>query len=317
MRHHFGDHLNRKYGHWSIVPNRNRWQYRYENLLDAPSDVSVLTLTKNDTNWERVTELNSLTELTLHEPSKDQLDILKQVSKLTSLRVSHARTKTIEFLESQSDLRELVFEYVSGFNDLTVISELPKLHAVHFENLRRVRDFSPLGLCQKLKQLSIYGTLDWDQPIEKLDFLGQLDLLEYFDLGFTRLLGPFPIFASISKMKSLKEIKLALNAASLEDFAYLEAKAPNVIGAIRQPYQFYEGENRIVNEGDYRAKMPREEFLTLKGASISKQGTRYLFEKPLAFLLGRGTRTVTGSEENILKKCAAHEEKYRSLIAAL
>lgn len=314
MRHHFGDMLNREYGHWTITPNVERWKYRFENLLDAPEDISILTITKKDIHWEKVLDLKNLRELTLHEPSKEQLQALPKLRNLINLRISHCRPKTLGFLHNQIFLKELILEYVSGFDDLSPISNLPKIKALHLENLRGVKCFSGLKNCVSLQYLSIYGTLDWNQPVQTLDFMSGLRSLEYFESAFVRYLAEFPVFRSIRDLQFLKKIKVTMNAVSLEDFAYLAANRPDVLGANRNPYELHGEKTHLITESDYRAAWPIKKFEQLTWSHITPDGERLIIEPPSAFLLGKGTRTLSGPKDKILPKCLAHEAKYNKLV---
>ncbi|MBP2617631.1 hypothetical protein [Chryseobacterium jejuense] len=72
-------------------------------------------------------------------------------------------------------------EYVSGFSDLSPFQNLPKLKALHFENLRKVSSFDGLRGIKNLKYLHISGTLDWKQPLSIN--------IDYIDQGYVSLLG--------------------------------------------------------------------------------------------------------------------------------
>jgi len=182
------------------------------------------------------------------------------------------------------------------------------------ENLRRVRNFEGLSGCERLKCLSIYGTLDWKQPIENLDFLKGLPELEYIDFGFINFLSSFPIFEPLTSMKKLDEIRLGLDATTLENFAYLEAKLPNIRGAKRLPYRIIEEHNRKINPIDVRAKMPLEEFKAIPDAFLSDEGERFIYEAAQLFLLGKGTRYYSGPMEKIMRRCNDHKTKYDKLV---
>lgn len=314
MKHHLGDWLNRDKEYWTITPNRERWAYRFENLSDAPIESSILTITKEDSNWERIFEFENLSELTLHKASKQQFEAVKKLENLTVLRVSHARPKTLEFIEGQNNLEELVLEYVSGFDDLSPLAELPKLTALHMENLRRVRNFDGVSGSKRLKYLSIYGTLDWKQPIESLDFLTNLTELEYLDFGFINFLSDFPVFEPLASMRNLNEIRLGLSATTLENYAYLEAKFPNIIGTKRLPYRIIEEQNRKIATRDTRGRWPLEKFKAIPGAFLSDDGERFIYEAPKLYLLGKGTRYYSGPIEKVMQRCDEHKAKYDKLV---
>jgi hypothetical protein len=314
VKHHFGDFLDRSHGHWSIVPNRDRWAYHFNDLQDAPSNQSVLMVTKNDENWSRIYDLSCLEELTLHEPSKEQIEGLEHLPNLARLRITHARPKALDFLSSLQNLRELVLEYVSGVEQLEPLGMLPKLEALHLENLRRVEDFSGIAHSKSLKYISIDGTFDWSQPVRDLAFIGSLVKLEYLRLAKVRVLASPPALASLAQLRSLRNLKIAMNTLPVEDFAFIEANCPNVDGAVRPAYVINEENHRILSDLDYRASIPESEFLKLDRSGITADGERFILEPMTAFLLGKGTRTLSGKPENIVKKCNAHESQYRQLV---
>jgi len=143
MKHHFADMLDRSGGYWTMTPNQARWRCHFGDLADAPGDVSRLMITRDDRNWRKALDCQNLVELTLHEPSQEQLAALPDFPPLKALRISHARPASLAMLESQPALQELVLEYVSRVDDLAPVGALPCLTALHLENLRGVSDFSP------------------------------------------------------------------------------------------------------------------------------------------------------------------------------
>ena len=218
MKHHFGDMLQREGGHWSITPNRERWTHHYSDLNDADAQLSLLTLTKADKNWRRAIEFSGLQELTLHEPSADQLTAIGEMAKLRRLRITHARPKSLDFLIEQDCLEEVVLEYVSGIEDLQALGRMPCLSALHLENLRRVHDFSGLAGAKRLKYLSIDGTLDWKQPVLNFDFLGSLVNLEWLRLVQVRAPDDQTVLSALKDVPALGVLRISADAFPLEVF---------------------------------------------------------------------------------------------------
>lgn len=314
MKHHFADLLDKE--HFSFVPNRDRWRHRFEDLLDTDEATQILTITKDDKNWERVVDLRHLKELTLHQPSSEQLAMLSELSGLDRLRVSHARPKTLEMMTNLVQLEELVLEYVSGVDDLSPLSTLPSLRSAFFENLRKVKDFSGIAGAKKLRYISIDGTLDWKQPIESLGFVVQLPSLTHLRLNWVRVLDDnFPL-SPIAKHTKLKKIDMPSATFLLEDYAWLEAKRPDIEGVVEKPFSTFGGERRELNARDFRARLPEAELrdLNYTNIEIADDGKRYEWIPYQAILLGKGERSISGSREKVLAKCAAHEERYRALV---
>ena len=233
-------------------------------------------------------------------------------------------TKTLDILSGLSELEELVLEYVSGVDDLRPIGTLPKLKALHLENLRRVRDFSGLSGARELRYLAIDGTFDWSQPVADLTFVSGLAKLEYFTLRAVRILAKPPATAPLLKLKNLTKISLFPNILPLEDYAYLAAGLPDVEGASQPPYEITPYRERELIEPDVRATMPVDELKrTFPDILISDDGKRIEVTPEQTFFLGKGQRTASGVSPAIEKRrqdyAAQHQElikKYRNELDA-
>src|SRR5262245_59571434 len=119
MRHHFADFLDRDGEYFTIVPNHERYAYRIGDVPSGSKEVTIVTIGAEDEHWERVLTLPNLVELTLHQPAPEQLAAIGELRSVKRLRITHARPKSIEFLEPMRGVEELVLEYVSGFDDLS------------------------------------------------------------------------------------------------------------------------------------------------------------------------------------------------------
>lgn len=232
MKHHFGDFLNRTGDYWTTVPNRERFAFIADFGIENKDDVKILTISKHQKqeHWEQVFECLNLEELTLHDPSKEQVQAVRELTKLKRIRVTFFRATDIEFLGDLTNLEEVILEYVSGFSDLTPLFKLTKLKSLHFENLRRVSNFNGLRGLDSLRYLHIDGTPDWNQPIENFDFLKGLPNLEVFSLGFISNKTKFPIFLPILHLKKLKKIKIGRATFKTIEYAFLQTAIPNVEG---------------------------------------------------------------------------------------
>ena len=316
MKHHFGDELDRSGGHWTITPNRERWAHHYSSILEAPADVSVLTLTRHTAEWKRALTFERLTELTLHEPSREQLAAIPDFRSLKVLRLTHARPKSLAMLCAQQNLREIVFEYVSGTADLSPLGELPNLTALHVENMRNISDFSILARAAALRYLSLDGTPDWKQPVESFGFLGDMQTLEYLRLRNIRPPKDTNPLLALRRSQGIKKLDISMDVFSLEIFAWLEAALPGVEGAARVPFKKYGGEDRELHPRDIRSRMPLEQFSAYKDLYTTADGKRFERIPHQALLLGKGERHVSGRPEVVDERCEAHAERYRKLVEA-
>jgi hypothetical protein len=236
MKHHFGDLLDRDGDYWTIVPNRDRYAYSIDDVPVGSKRISIATIGSANKAWRNVFTFPSLEELTLHEPSHEQLLALSELPTLRRLRITHARPKSIDFLRSLNDLEELVLEYVSGFSDLSPLRSLVKLKSLHLENLRRVRDFSGLSGMHCLRYLYIDGTLDWKQPIADFEFLRGLPNLEVLSFGQIINKTPFPALLPALTLNKLRRLRLTWNMLPTEEYALLEVGLQGVEGANWGPF---------------------------------------------------------------------------------
>lgn len=232
MKHHFGDFLDRTGDYWTTIPNRERFTYIADFEISNKDEVKILTISKHQVkeHWEQVFDCLNLEELTLHDPSKEQVQAIRKLINIKRLRVTFFRATDIEFIGELLNLEELILEYVSGFSDLTPLLKLTKLKSLHFENLRRVSSFEGLKGLNSLRYLRIDGTLDWNQPIENFEFLKGLPNLEVFSLGFIINKTEFPALLPILYLKNLKKIKIGRATFKTNEYAFLKAAIPDIEG---------------------------------------------------------------------------------------
>lgn len=312
MKHHFGDFLDRKSGHWSMVANADRYIYRIGDFEAAQKSVSIVTLSKKDENWELIATLPNLVELTLHEPSKEQLEFVSTLWRLKKLRITHARPKSIDFLARLQALEELVLEYVSGFDDIAPVGALKNLRSLHIENLRRVSDFSGLSGASSLKYLCIDGTFDWRQPIDSFDFLGALDSLEVFKLGGVRSLAPAPALLALTRLSNLKKVWIPTNIFSMEEYALVEVAFPDLEGASFNPCQQYIPRKPMPKD-DFRHGLSEHELREkYPEVTIWSNGAKQIpdLDRSEYWFLGKGARSIACKSPKAQAKCDAHRQKY-------
>jgi hypothetical protein len=318
MRHHFGDLLDRDGGYWTVIPNRERHDYRIGEVPAGSPEITIVTIGKDDEHWERALELPNLEELTLHAPTPEQLLAAGTLPSLKRLRVTHARPKTIDFIRTLSRLEELVLEYVSGFSDLSPLGTLKHLRALHVENLRRVSDFSGLAGATNLKYLAIYGTLDWQQPIDSFEFLRGLPQLEVFAMWEVKCRATYPAMLPAVSLQRLKRLRLHGSYLATEEFALLEEALHGVEGANWGPYRTVAAAQLELSRDDSRAHLPVE-VLRARHPEVTVQydGKRFIDDPASLWFefTGRGAGRAKCSSPGAEAKCREQSKKYNAMKA--
>ena len=270
MKHHFGDFLDRTDGYWTIVPNRERYAYATDGDIADKEAVKILTISKSHINWQQVFDCPNIEEVTLHDPSKEQVEKIQQLKSLKRLRVTFFRAKDIEFIGNLYNLEEVILEYVSGFSDLSPLQKLTKLRSLHLENLRRVSNFDGLKGINSLKYLHIDGTFDWKQPIEDFTFLSGLPNIEVFSLGFIISKTEFPALLPILNLKKLRKINIGRATFKTDEYAFLQVALPQVEGCswdlcwdYHDNFEFLGKQAGFVKKNNPNAKARCDEFIEL------------------------------------------------------
>lgn len=316
MLHHFADVMDREGGYWTIIPNRERYAYRIREVAEADAQITIVTIGKEDENWRRVFSLPNLEELTLHEPSAEQLLGVGELRHVKRLRITHARPKTLAFIASMEGLEELVLEYVSGFTDLSPLRTLRRLRAVHLENLRGVSSFGGLHGLGELRYLAIYGTLDWKQPIFDFSFLGGLPHLEV--LAFWQVVtgAPYPAMLPDLSLRRLKRLRVHRTVLATEEYALLEEGLSGVEGAAWGPFES-ETRGRVeLPRDDVRAHVPVDVLrLNHPDVLVHHDGRRSVPDPARSHFVftGKGAGSVRCLSATAEGRCVEFAARYREL----
>lgn len=311
MKHHWDDWLDRESGLFQFSENLQRGTHNFADLEEIPKTLTKLTVTSETKNWERLSQFALMEELTLHGPTDPQFQLLETLPWLKRLRISFFSPTNLKPLRGLHVLEELVLEYVSKFEDLSVLAGLPSLRAVHLENLRRVHDFSVLS-GSAIRTLTIIGTMDWEQPIDNLDFLAEMPRLERFRSWCSRIGGEAPVLAGLSKSK-VSYFSLRENAVPLVDFAWLVAKRPDLHGSI--PYVAEEWIDDHYRPEVHAKKETTPGMSAEEKKRIKDHNTMTRYYWPEVVFLGKGERRVKSCDpEERVRLIRAHEAKFESMV---
>lgn len=313
MQHHFGDFLDREGGHWTMAPNRERYAYRIDDVPEGSSDATIVTMGKEDKNWSRVLTLPNLVELTLHEPTAEQLAATGTIQSIKRLRITHARPPTLDFIRPMDALEEVVLEYVSGVSDLSPLGTLRNLRALHLENLRRVSDFGGLAAATGLRYLAIYGTTDWEQPVEDFEFLRGLSRLEVFALWQIKCRAPYPAMLPAVKLLRLKKLRIHRSYLSTDEYALLEEGLRGVEGATWGPYETVARSQIQLPKDDMRSSLSDED---IRGnhpeVVVQYDGQRFVDDPTSRWFefTGRAAGRVKYGSPTAQARCLEKSEQY-------
>lgn len=318
MRHHFGDMLDRDGGYWTTIPNRDRYAYRIGDVPSGSKEVTIVTIGKEDDNWSRALTLPNLEELTLHEPTQEQLGAIGELHSLKRLRITHARPKSIAFIQSMLGVKELVLEYVSGFNDLSPLRGLIRLRALHVENLRGVSSFSGLSGVNSLRYLAIYGTLDWKQPIADFEFLRGLPGLEVLALWQMICKKAYPALLPAVSLRNLKKLRLHGSYLAAEEYALLEECLQGVEGSAWGPYRTVASASIELASSDVRRHLPEEVIRAQHPeVMICYDGKRTIDDPDTRWFefTGKGAGRVKCGAAKAEQRCREYAERYDAMKA--
>jgi hypothetical protein len=315
MKHHFGDFLDRTGEYWTTIPNRERFAFIADFEIANKEEVKILTISKTQDkkHWEQIFDCPNLEELTLHDPSKVQVQAIRKLSNIKRLRVTFFRATDIEFIGDLENLEELILEYVSGFSDLTPLAKLTKLKSLHFENLRKVSNFDGLKGIDSLHYLHIDGTLDWNQPIDNFDFLNGLPNLEVFSLGWIVNKSQFPALTSVLTLKKLEKIRIISNTLPTQEFAFLERALPNVRGAKNEICRRFAYNSLKLTKDDFRSQLS-DDLIKEKHPEVRiiYDGTREVNDPSTEWFefIGKGAGRVKCSNPKADEKIEEFRQKY-------
>ncbi len=316
MRHHFGDSLDREGGYWTTIPNRERYAYRIGDVPSGSKEVTIVTIGKEDANWTRALTLPNLEELTLHEPTLEQLAAIGELKGLKRLRITHARPRSIEFIQSLHAIEELVLEYVSGFSDLSPLRSLRRLRAIHLENLRRVSNFGGLSDIHSLRYLAIHGTLDWKQPIEDFEFLRGLPALEVLDMWQMICKKAYPALLPAVRLENLKKLRVAGCYLDAEECALLEEGLKDVPGTAWGPYRTVAMASIDLPSSDIRAHLPDTDIrANYPEVTICFDGRRIIDDPDSRWIefTGKGAGRVKYGASKAEQRCRDYAERYDAM----
>ena len=93
---------------------------------------------------------------------------------LEELYIKWGNHKNLSSLGQLTNMKFLYFGSCPGVTDLTSITKLKNLVVLCMQNFKRIEDYSPIVVLDKLEQLIIQGPILGKTPIQDLEFLKEM-----------------------------------------------------------------------------------------------------------------------------------------------
>lgn len=294
------ERFGRAFGHWTLSREENY----FDDLANAPKDIQIISLKRDDKNWDILPSLSALEEATAINPTKKQLSLLYTCKGLKRLRLWTTRGAHFDDLEELQDLEELACFNVSGPKSLGPVAKLPKLRSLLIENMRSLSDWSALGEARSLKCLCISGGfVEALQEVQSLDFLENLAELSHLHTGSVRCRSDWPAFRGLKYLKNLQTLHINPYFFTLDDHAYLEA-------IVSEEKRLFKGLYTVGGRD-------QDNIATTWNAAKNLPDDRLKFAPRVKSQLGLPfTREYMGDRDEVLKRVAAFEAHYQRVFQA-
>jgi len=183
-------------------------------------------------------KLPQLKELWTYRLDRTRLESLLAASSLELLSISGSHVADLFMLGAQRRLRALAIDWNNKVRSIAPLGDLTQLELVSLQDLRHVHDLAPLAALANLRALQIAGGMDTRMEIDSLDPLAGLGLV---DLRLANIRIGDGRLGALAALPRLETLSIAVNAATLEEFARLSARIPHVRCDQFQPYVRLDG----------------------------------------------------------------------------
>lgn len=174
----------------SLEPISNLKQLEYLHISGYTRDI------------ERISELTELKELVLRSITVEDLDFLKQLSKLSKLRFLLGGTQNFKALIAIPELAYLELWQVRMLEDIEFISQLENLEYLKLDSLRNVKSLPQFEHNSKLSKI-IMNTM---KGLKNVESLKNLTNLEEFLYTSANNVSP----EQLQVLKHCKKLRMAL-----------------------------------------------------------------------------------------------------------
>lgn len=198
------------------------------DLTDIPDDARFANVSARGSNRERLAELTSLEILSTGACTQSAM---RDMGRLSRLRVLYVNGIDLASLEPLAGLSALEFAYVAGGSRLRSAGPLGELPALRYLYLLAdgMRDLSGLAAFTQVNSLHVGAA----PAVDSLAPLGGLANLRYLSIFCERVRDGS--VAPLGRLRGLKELGAVPSRLSLEERAWLSAALPQTEGPHRTP----------------------------------------------------------------------------------
>jgi hypothetical protein len=175
-----------------------------------------------------------LTEIWTYRLDRARVEALVAAAPLELLSISGTHASDLGFLGGATRLRGLAIDWNNRCESIDFLRELTRLEILSLQDMKRVRDLSPIAALTGLEGLQIAGGMDARMEVASLAPLAGLPCLRDLRLANIRILdGDIGVLA---RLPALTKLSVPNTIAALEQFAALAARLPHVACDRFQPY---------------------------------------------------------------------------------
>lgn len=170
--------------------------------------------------------MRPLTEIWTYRVDTDNLRTLLAAARPTLLSIHGTHVADLAFLGEHRQLEGLAVDWNNKVRALDWLAPLAGLTFLSLQDLRHVRDVSPLSALIHLTSLNLSGGIDTKLTLDTLDPLAGLPAIEELMLANVKIVDGR--LAALAHLPRLRRLLIANNAASFDEFARLSARLPHV-----------------------------------------------------------------------------------------
>ncbi len=184
-------------------------------------------------------ELDHLREIWFLHVKPETLDRVLKSADPEILRIEGVQTDDLSCLSRLGRVRGLAIEWNTKLESLDCLRPLQRVDTLSLNDMKRIRDLSPIAEIGGLRQLSLAGGMWSDLDLETLAPLAALKDLEVLWIAATRVRDGS--LAPLEQLKNLRTLEIANSTASTEEFARLAARLPHVDCDMFRPFVRLDG----------------------------------------------------------------------------